>query len=67
MMASTLTWAIQPSLLDSGPCWGNGPANAVITVRLIAQGGNLPMKYMFAWLLGVPGFVIVIWFLLSHH
>jgi hypothetical protein len=25
------------------------------------------MKYMFAWLLGVPGVVIVAWFLLNHH
>jgi len=25
------------------------------------------MKYLFAWMLGVPGIVIVIWFLMSHH
>jgi len=24
------------------------------------------MRYMVAWLLGVPGIVIIIWFLLSH-
>jgi hypothetical protein len=24
------------------------------------------MKYMVAWGLGVPGFLIVIWFLLNH-
>jgi len=25
------------------------------------------MKYLLAWGLGVPGVVIVIWFLMSHH
>jgi hypothetical protein len=25
------------------------------------------MKYMFAWLLGVPGGLIVLWFLFNHH
>jgi hypothetical protein len=25
------------------------------------------MKYLLAWGLGVPGIVIVIWFLMSHH
>jgi len=25
------------------------------------------MKYMFAWLLGVPGVIIIAWFLLNHH
>jgi hypothetical protein len=25
------------------------------------------MKYLFAWMLGVPGVVIVIWFLMNHH
>lgn len=24
------------------------------------------MKYLFAWILGVPGIVIVIWFALNH-
>lgn len=24
------------------------------------------MKYLFAWLLGVPGFIIVIWFIVAH-
>jgi len=24
------------------------------------------MKYMFAWLLGVPGGLIVLWFLFNH-
>jgi len=24
------------------------------------------MKYIAAWILGVPGFLIVIWFLFSH-
>jgi hypothetical protein len=34
-----------------------------------AGGGSLKeieMKYLFAWLLGVPGILIVIWFLLNH-
>lgn len=25
------------------------------------------MKYLVAWLLGVPGIVVVLWFLFSHH
>jgi hypothetical protein len=25
------------------------------------------MKYLIAWGLGVPGVVIVIWFLMNHH
>jgi hypothetical protein len=25
------------------------------------------MKYVFAWMLGVPGILVVIWFLMSHH
>jgi hypothetical protein len=25
------------------------------------------MKYLFAWGLGVPGVLIVAWFLMSHH
>jgi len=24
------------------------------------------MKYMFAWILGVPGFLIILWFLFNH-
>ena len=24
------------------------------------------VKYIFAWMLGVPGFLIVIWFLFNH-
>jgi hypothetical protein len=25
------------------------------------------MKYLLAWALGVPGFLVVVWFLVSHH
>ena len=25
------------------------------------------MRYIVAWALGVPGVVVVIWFLMSHH
>jgi len=25
------------------------------------------MRFLIAWALGVPGIVIVIWFLMSHH
>jgi len=25
------------------------------------------MKYVVAWMLGVPGIVVLIWFLMSHH
>jgi hypothetical protein len=28
---------------------------------------NKKMRYLIAWVLGVPGIVIVIWFLMSHH
>jgi hypothetical protein len=44
-------------------------------VRLIATARRVQpvvaevvaMKYIFAWMLGVPGFLIVIWFLINHH
>jgi hypothetical protein len=29
--------------------------------------GDLIMRYLIAWVLGVPGIVVVIWFLMSHH
>jgi len=25
------------------------------------------MKYILAWLLGVPGILVLIWFVMSHH
>jgi len=25
------------------------------------------MRYILAWALGVPGIVVIIWFLMSHH
>ena len=28
--------------------------------------GGLTMKYLFAWILGVPGGLIVLWFLFNH-
>jgi hypothetical protein len=28
---------------------------------------KLRMKYLIAWGLGVPGVLIVIWFLINHH
>lgn len=28
---------------------------------------EIEMRYLIAWALGVPGVVIVIWFLMSHH
>jgi hypothetical protein len=31
------------------------------------KAGTKQMKYLLAWALGVPGIVIVIWFLMSHH
>jgi hypothetical protein len=34
---------------------------------LISELGEISMKYMFAWLLGVPGVIIIAWFLLNHH
>jgi hypothetical protein len=35
--------------------------------RLEIGKENNIMKYLFAWGLGVPGVLIVIWFLMSHH
>jgi hypothetical protein len=33
-----------------------------------SDGGlNSSMKYLIAWLLGVPGILVIAWFLLSHH
>lgn len=28
--------------------------------------GGVSMRYMLAWLLGVPGIVILLWFLFAH-
>jgi hypothetical protein len=28
---------------------------------------SIDMKYLVAWGLGIPGVLIVIWFLMSHH
>jgi hypothetical protein len=33
---------------------------------VIAGRGGSTMKYLVAWLLGVPGILILIWMLLSH-
>jgi hypothetical protein len=30
------------------------------------QGGGSTMKYLVAWLLGVPGILILLWMLLSN-
>jgi hypothetical protein len=35
-------------------------------VAKVAQGGEQKMKYLLAWLLGVPGGLIVLWFLFNH-
>jgi hypothetical protein len=37
----------------------------VIEVLFTAAGGGA-MKYLFAWMLGVPGVIIFIWFLINH-
>lgn len=29
--------------------------------------GEATMKYLFAWVLGVPGVLIAAWFLMNHH
>jgi hypothetical protein len=31
-----------------------------------SKGGPF-MKYLFAWMLGVPGVVVLAWFLFNHH
>jgi hypothetical protein len=33
---------------------------------LTSERGGGTMRYVIAWLLGVPGFVILIWFLVAH-
>jgi len=32
----------------------------------LPQSGGF-MRYILAWALGVPGIVVIIWFLMSHH
>ncbi len=34
-------------------------------IALQSDGGKL-MKYLFAWILGVPGGLILLWFLFNH-
>jgi len=34
--------------------------------RCLTQGEGKCMKYIIAWGLGVPGGIIVLWFLLNH-
>jgi len=33
----------------------------------VIHRGEEDMRYIVAWMLGVPGIVVVIWFLMSHH
>jgi len=33
----------------------------------LQQGEEIQMKYLIAWGIGVPGVLVVIWFLMSHH
>jgi len=33
----------------------------------VANREEKKMRYLVAWVLGVPGVVVVIWFLMSHH
>ena len=42
------------------------------SIRCLLPGSRLSgeekrMKYLVAWGLGVPGVLVVIWFLMSHH
>jgi len=60
--------------LDSNPPRGRRKCPQSPTGRKHAPGlsalrrtEDFQMKYMFAWLLGVPGVVIILWFLVSHH
>ena len=31
------------------------------------DGGGKNMRYIIAWALGVPGILVVLWFLMAHH
>ena len=38
-----------------------------LDLKFTKRGKEEAMKYLIAWGLGVPGVVIVIWFLMNHH
>jgi hypothetical protein len=40
----------------------------MVAIRLptLGEGGATEMKYLFAWMLGIPGGLIVLWFLVNH-
>jgi hypothetical protein len=43
------------------------PRATQIEAVVLVQGGRDEMKYLIAWGLGVPGVLVVIWFVMSHH
>jgi hypothetical protein len=58
-------------VLSSPPlCQGKKAANwdcaFLPTVQADASKGECVMRYLLAWLLGVPGVLILLWFLFAH-
>jgi hypothetical protein len=37
-----------------------------VATKLLQQLARAVMKYIFAWILGVPGGLILLWFLFNH-
>ena len=37
-----------------------------VQMNFLPQGKEYEMKYLFAWVMGVPGVLILLWFLMNH-
>lgn len=47
---------------------GSAPAGPrLVALVLHCMGQETFMRYILAWALGVPGILVVLWFLMSHH
>ena len=44
-----------------------GPRGMVPHMLLFRMRGEKQVRYLIAWALGVPGVLIVVWFLMGHH
>ncbi len=43
------------------------PLTYVALFQIWNRRKEIHMKYLFAWALGVPGVLVIAWFLFSHH
>jgi len=64
---------VVPAHAQDFPSPNEGSQPAAVTAQNAAQQlhkhsrkRRLRMKYLFAWILGIPGGLIVIWFLFNH-